>query len=109
MPVKPRPSSGSELACRPRRAEEAALDFRAALCAQALELLNVLDAFRRRRHPEAQAEARDSPHDRDAVLAALELLHERAVDLDLVEREAAQVLQRRIPRAEIVHRDADAE
>ena len=34
---------------------------------------------------------------------------ERLVDLDLVEREAAQIAQRRIAGAEIVHRDADAE
>src|SRR5205814_9883327 len=33
----------------------------------------------------------------------------RAVDLDLVERERAEIAQGRIARAEIVHRNADAE
>ena len=38
-----------------------------------------------------------------------QILHEGAVDLDLVERERAQVAQRRVAGAEIVHGDAHAE
>src|SRR3712207_9517337 len=35
--------------------------------------------------------------------------HERAVDLDLVEREPLEVAQRGVPRAEVVERQAHAE
>ncbi len=40
---------------------------------------------------------------------SVEVGDEGAVHLDLVEREAAQIAQRRVAGAEIVHRDADAE
>ncbi len=43
------------------------------------------------------------------VYLRTELARERAIDLDLVEREAAQIAERGIAGAEIVHRDADAE
>ena len=42
-------------------------------------------------------------------LARRQFADERAVDLDLVERETAQIAQRRIAGSEIVHRDPDAE
>ena len=47
--------------------------------------------------------------DGQRLLAALDVGDERAVDLDLVEGEAAQIAQRAIARAEIVHGDAHAE
>ena len=42
-------------------------------------------------------------------LIVRQLPHEGAIDLDLVEREGAQIAQARIAGAEIVHRDAHAE
>ncbi len=38
-----------------------------------------------------------------------EIAHEALIDLDLVQREAAQIVERRIAGAEVVHRDAQAE
>ena len=57
--------------------------------------------------PQRLAERRDRAHDLLGV-ALVEILHEGLVDLDLVEGEAAQIAQRGIAGAEIVHRDPDA-
>ena len=54
-------------------------------------------------------EAGDGANDRLRVVALRHVAHERAVDLDLVEREAAQIGERRVAGAEVVHRDAHAE
>ena len=53
--------------------------------------------------PRPRAKADDGAHDRLRVAIGVEAAHEGAVDLDLVEREAAQIAQRRIAGAEIVH------
>ena len=47
-------------------------------------------------------------HDGERLGAVREIVDERAVDLDLVEGKAAQVAERRVARAEIVHRDLHA-
>src|SRR5579859_7482048 len=98
-----------QLGDRTRLADQIALRLRAALAAQHVELLGGLDAFRGRDHTEAPPQARDGPNDRERIVARRKLAHERAIDLDLVEREAAQIAQRGIAGAEIVERDLDAE
>src|SRR5262245_31384325 len=77
-------------------AEEVALHFGAADILQRLHLLLSLDAFRGRHHVEALCEPRNRVHDRKRLGRARDILNERAIDLDLVERKAAQIAQRRI-------------
>ena len=52
---------------------------------------------------------RHGAHDVERADAVGDVLHERAVDLDLVEGEALQVAERGIAGAEVVHGDAHAE
>jgi hypothetical protein len=56
-------------------------------------------------HSERLAKPDDRTDDRHRTLVVWQVLDEAAVDLDLVEREAAQIAQRRISGSEIVHRD----
>ena len=72
-------------------------------------MLGRLDPFRHRFDAEAAAEPDHRAHDRGALGAGRELVHERPVDLDLVEREHVQIGQRRIAGAEIVEYDRHAE
>src|SRR4051794_9355674 len=51
----------------------------------------------------------DRPHDRACALAGQQVLDETAVDLELVEREALQIAERRIAGPEIVERDPNPE
>src|SRR5580704_17852378 len=94
---------------RLRLAEQEALRLHASLRAQNFKLLLGLDTFRRRDHAKARAEPGDGADDRDAIVFLAEFVDERAIDLDLVERETAQIAQRRITSAEVVHADFDAE
>src|SRR5450756_2082882 len=87
-------------------AEQEALHLVAAFGAQPVELVHGLDAFRRRGDVEAAAQPRDRPHDRDAIRTLRQILDERAVDLDLVERKASEIAEAGISGAKIVHRDA---
>ena len=77
----------------PRLAEQEALSLMAALRAQAAQLGFGLDAFGGDRDAEAHAEADDRAHDRLRIAIGAEVAHERLVDLDLVERKAAQIAQ----------------
>ena len=86
-----------------------ALHLGAAGAAHQLELLLGLDPLGRGLDAEACPEIGDRPDDHRAAAVALDVLDERAVDLDLVERERAQIAERGISGAEIVHRDAHAE
>ena len=104
-----RTAARSISAAGPRRAEQKTLHLVAAFGAQPVELVHGLHAFGRRGDVEAAAEAGDRAHDRHAVGALRQILDERAVDLDLVERKAAEIAQAGIAGAEIVHRNADAE
>src|SRR4051794_39797983 len=92
-----------------RLAEEIALHLGAAFLSQVAELLVGLDALGGRCHAEVLAEPGDGPDDRDGVVLVRHVAHERLIDLDLVEGEAAQVAQARVARAEVVHRDLDPE
>ena len=73
------------------------------------QLRGFLDALGGRLHAERMGEFGDRADDRAGAVAGQQVLDEAAVDLDLVEREALQIAQRRIAGAEIVERDADAE
>src|ERR1700716_4625369 len=73
------------------------------------DLVQRLDPFRRGGDAETLAEAGHRLDDGGAIALVGNVLDEGAVDLDLVERKAAQIAQRRIAGAEVVHRDLDAE
>src|SRR5580704_3025399 len=92
-----------QLAQRQRTAIVEALYVRAAEPANKLELLLRFHAFGGGRHVQAFGETGDRLHDRIGVGTLAQPLDEAAVDLDLVERKAAQVAQRRIAGAEIIH------
>jgi hypothetical protein len=49
------------------------------------------------------AKARNRPYDRHAIGALRQILHKRAIDLDLVERKASEIAEAGISGAEIVH------
>ncbi len=73
--------------------------------AQLHQLCRFLDAFRRRFDVERMGELGDRADDRARAVAGEQVLDEAAVDLQLVEREALQIAQRRIAGAEIVERN----
>jgi hypothetical protein len=92
-----------------RRAEIVALGQPAALGIEHRQLLGALDAFGDRIEAEAATETERGPHDRRRARIVLERGDERAVELDLVEGEAAQIAEAGVPDAEIVDLDLDAE
>lgn len=94
---------------RLRAPEQIALSFAALVAAQDGQLILVLDAFGEHRDGQAAAEGDDGAHDRFRLGASHELVDEEPVELDLVERERAQRLERRISGAEIVEGDGNAE
>ena len=94
---------------RARRAEQIALHLRAAEILHGFALLQGLDAFRGRDHVAVGGDADHRADDRGRGGIAGHFLDEAAVDLDLVEREALQILQRGIAGSEIVERDVNAE
>ena len=69
----------------------------------------VLDTLGDDPQPQVVAEADDRADDREVVVALGQVPHERAVDLHLVHRQAAQPGQRRVAGAEVVDRDEQAE
>ena len=77
--------------------------------AQLHQLRRFLDAFGRGLDVERMGELGDRADDRARAVAGQQVLDEAAVDLQLVEREALQIAERRIAGAEIVERDAHAE
>ena len=90
-------------------AEAVALQRMHAGGAQEQMLLGGLDALGRHLHAEPAAEAHDRMHDGGGVGRPLDRVHEARVDLELVEREAAQIEQARIAGAEIVEREPHAQ
>src|SRR3984957_6664256 len=91
-----------DLGGRLGRAEQKTLHLVAAFGAQPVELADGFDAFGRGGDVEAAAETGNRPHDRQAIGTVGDILHERAVDLDLVERKTAEIAQAGIAGAEIV-------
>ena len=92
-----------------RASEQIALHLVAKFVLQELQFGVGLDAFRQHRQAQSTSEAEHGADDGRGLIVAMDRLDERAVDLDLVERKRAQVRERRIAGAEIVHGDADAE
>ena len=90
-------------------AEKEALKFIAAFGGEARELGLGLHAFGGSRYPQAAAQSDHGPNDRNAVFLPRQVADEGLIDLDLVERETAQIAERRIAGAEIIHRDLDPE
>src|ERR1035437_3132153 len=89
--------------------EQITLAFVATLRRHQLHLLFRLDAFSDHGFVEAGAEAGDGTDDGAGVALVAEIADERLVDLDLIERELAQVVERGVAGAEVVERQADAE
>src|SRR3569623_831785 len=96
--------------CRSRRrfGEQEALHLVAAGQPQQHALLFGLDAFAQDRQAARTAERDDRLDDDAAIGGGAERGDEAAVDLELVEREAVQLAEIGVPRAEIVARDAHA-
>src|SRR5450756_257412 len=92
-----------------RPAEQITLAFVATLRRHQLQLLFRLDAFGDHDFVEAGAEAGDGADDGAGVALVAEIADERLVDLDLIEGELAQVVERGVAGAEVVERQADAE
>src|SRR6478736_923061 len=74
-----------------RRAEEKALDFIAALLGEARKLLLRFNALGGCRDPQAAAQSDNGSNDGHAVLFRRQVADKGLIDLDLVERETAQI------------------
>src|SRR5579884_1936024 len=92
-----------------RLAEVIALSFMTAERGDKLHLLLRFDTFGDNGLVEGCAEARNRADNRPGVAIAAEIAREGLIDLDLVERKFAQVVDRGISSAEIVERHRDAE
>src|SRR3954454_23958699 len=89
-------------------AEQISLGDVAAQGRQLSDVLRVLDPLRDDLQPERVRQA-DQRRDDARVARLVERGDERAVDLELVDGEPAEVAQRRVARAEVVDADLDAE
>src|SRR5829696_8148046 len=98
-----------ELGGRHRSRQQETLRAVATEPTQAVELLLRLNAFRGDRDVECVRHVHHGACDGGALAVRGEVGDERAVELDLVDREAVQVRQRRVARAEVVDRELDAE
>src|SRR5687768_16584995 len=95
---------------RDRTGIEIALDSVAAERLDKAPLLGGRNPFGHRLHAEAAGEGYDGADDGEALRVPLgNGMDEAAVDLERVERRLAQIAERRIAGAEIVHGEADAE
>src|SRR6266576_3705993 len=93
----------------PCLAEQEALTFRAALKAKLFKLVDGLDAFRTRGHPERAAQSRNGTNNGSRLRLFEQIPYERLVDLDLVERKFLQISEAGIAGTEVVHRNAYAD
>lgn len=85
------------------------LEMRAPVAAQTRGLLDILHAFGGDLDPQAMTERGDRLDDRLGLGVVANLLEETLVDLDAVERERTQIMERRIPSAEVVEHDLHAQ
>src|SRR5215467_5140894 len=98
-----------EMLGRHRPREEEALALVAAQVLQLETLLVGLDAFRRHVHVEALGHGDHRAHDGAVAALVAEPLHEGAVDLERVHREALEIAERRVPGAEVVDGEPHAQ
>src|SRR5215472_10050568 len=91
-----------EMLGRHRPREEEALALVAAQVLQLETLLVGLDAFRGHVHVEALGHGDHRAHDGAVAALVAEPLHEGAVDLERVYREALEIAERRVAGAEVV-------
>ena len=87
-------------------ADEESLQFLTANVAQEVGLEARLDTFGGAPHAQRVRQRNCSLRDGAAIGLVFNIANKALVDLDLVEREAAQIGQRGIARTEIVQRDA---
>ena len=88
--------------------QQEALELIAVVIAQESELLLGLDALGDDDELQAPSHRDDGHRDGGVVLVGGEVAHEGLVQLDPVDREALEVVERRIAGAEVVHRDPNA-
>src|SRR5262249_25655989 len=91
-----------------RLREQEALQLVTACSADETMLFLRLDAFGGDCKSERTSEPRDAFDDRGRFFGHAEVLHERLVDLNLVDWEAAQITERGIAGTEIVEHDPNA-
>ena len=103
------PRKRAELFRRNRIAGEIPLEFVAALRAQEFKLFLAFHAFGQRGELQGFREVDDGDRDGPVVGIGTQVVDERTVDLEFVDRIALQIAQRRIAGAEIVDRDFHAE
>src|SRR6266540_6026451 len=89
--------------------EEVALHLVTLLGPQELELRLRLDSLGDGRELQTVRHRDDGGRDGGVIGIARDVAHEGLVDLDPVNREAFQVVERRVSRAEIVHRETQTE
>src|SRR6202453_3134880 len=92
-----------------RPADQPTLSFVAGFGIEKAEFALRFDALGQNRQSEPPPEPENGANDGRRVAIGVDRPDEGFVDLDLVERERAQIRQRGITGAEIVHRDAYAE
>ena len=92
-----------------RRREEKALAVTATQVAKQVILLWGFDSLCYNVHLEGPGQLDDGSHDLERLIALRHAAHKGAVDLEHVERERVQVIQRTIASAEIIHVQRDAE
>src|SRR5690606_1067737 len=107
--LRPLVQEARELRRRHRSADQKALRAVAFQIHEALELLARLDAFCDDVELQAVRQLDDASHDAGGSRIPCHAMDERAIDLELIERQTTQVAQRRISRAEIVDRYRNAE
>src|ERR1700710_2239857 len=96
----------SKIADRGRAPEQISLRLVATFVPQEMQLGVGLDAFRQHRQTKSTSKTKYRTDNGRGLIVGIDRLDERTVDLDLVERKRAQVRQRGIAGAEIVHGDA---
>src|SRR6266849_7172238 len=95
--------------CADRLTEQESLHFGTTLGRDLVELFSGFDAFGRGRHAHSVCERRDRSHDIERACVFRNVLYERTVNLDLVERKTLEIGERGISGAKIVHGDPDTE
>ena len=89
---------------RDRRTKEESLIFKAAVLGEQQTLRLGLDTFGDDAQLQAPGHGDDRPDERRVAGIAFKIAHEGLVDLECVYGETFEIIQRRIPGAEVVHR-----